>query len=256
MLLVQGWSCPSRIQRNMTEKRLRDVATFGTSPDQIAPHLRPIRAAIADSAIWIEKHHPRNDRRVVLCNLLVAPLPYVDLYAQNPSGPLPLHAFCTRTVFELNVRVRHVLLSPDNLKKWVAETAQDRTELLEAIIGIAEANDPRTEIVRTELNRIASLKLKHHLPEVRKSDTQVATLAREVGLERERKSLFKIFSKLVHPTAYLVNSGNVMTDPQMGDLLLVHFQIYTRDLLKRISDEMGVPPEVISSHNLRRHQDS
>ena len=115
---------------------------------------------------------------------------------------------------------------------------------MEAIIGIAEASDPRTEIARTELRRIESLKLKHELPDVPKGGTPVATLARVVKLEQEYKSLFKIFSKLVHPTAYLVNSGNVITDSQMRDVLFAHFQLYLLDLLGRVSDEMGVPPEV------------
>ncbi len=228
----------------MGEKRLRDLVTFGTSPDQIPSRLRAIRAAIAEAANWIEEHHPRDERRVLLCNLLRAPLSYIDLYALNLSGQLPVLAFCTRSVFELDVRVRHVLLCPNNLEKWLSEAAQDHAELLEATIGIAEPGDPRTAILRTELDRIASIKLRHKLPELRKTDTQAATLAREVGMEREHKSLFKIFSKLVHPTSYLVNSGNAMTDAQMRDVLLVHFQLYILDLLKRVSDEMGVPPEV------------
>jgi len=92
----------------------------------------------------------------------------------------------------------------------MAETVDDHVELLRATIGIGEPGDPRVQILRSELDRLESLKLKHKLPDLRRGDTQIATLAREVGLEREHKSLFKIFSKLVHPTAYLVNSGNVV----------------------------------------------
>src|ERR1035441_4078334 len=98
----------------MSEKRLRDMFTFGTPLDEIAPRLQAVSAAIANAAQWIDDHTPRDERRVLLCNLLRAPLSYIDLYALNSSGQLPVLAFCTRTVFELNVRVRHVLLSPDN----------------------------------------------------------------------------------------------------------------------------------------------
>jgi len=74
----------------MSEKRLRDMVTFGTPPDEIAPLLRAVSAAIADAAQWIDEHHPRDERRVLLCNLLRAPLSYIDLYAQNSSGQLPV----------------------------------------------------------------------------------------------------------------------------------------------------------------------
>lgn len=242
----------------MREKRLRDVVRFGMSPDDIAAQLLSIGAAITGSTQWIKEHRPRDERNLVLFNLLIAPVPYIGLYAQNLSGPLALLAFCTRTVFELNVRTRHVLLSPANLKQWMAEAADDHVELLKAIIGIAEPDDPRAGSLRHDLQRIEGLKVKHKLPELRKADTQIAALAREINLEQEHKSLFKIFSKLVHPTAYLVNSANVMEDAQMRNVLLVHFQIYALDLFKRITDEIGVPSEVTSGslgkHTSKSHE--
>jgi hypothetical protein len=228
----------------MDEQRLRDVVKFGMSPDEIAGQLRAISAAISASAEWIKKNRPRDERNLILFKLLVAPLPYIDLYAQNPSGALSVLAFCTRAAFELDVRLRHVLRSDDNLRKWMAEVADDYVDLLQAIVGIGEPGDPRVQVLRSELDRTESLKLKHKLPTLRRGDTQIATLAREVGLEREYKSLFKIFSKLVHPTAYLVNSENVMGDAQMRDVLLIHLQLYVLDHLKRATDEMGVPAEL------------
>ena len=70
---------------------------------------------IADSAQWIVEHPTRVDvwtedeRGLALFNLLVALSPYIDFFARNPSGPLPLLAFCTRSAFELDVRLRHVV---------------------------------------------------------------------------------------------------------------------------------------------------
>ena len=124
----------------------------------------------------------------------------------------------------------------------MAEAADDRVELLDAILVFAEPGDPRADISRSEQERIKGLKLKYELPRLPRSSTQIAALAREVGIEQDYKCLFKILNKLVHPTAYFVNySVGVMDDDQMRDVLLTRFQLYALDLIKRATDELGVP---------------
>lgn len=150
------------------------------------------------------------------------------------------------------MRLRHVLRSDGNLQQWMAEAADDHVEMLQAIIGIGEPGDPRAQVLRDELNRIQGLKVKHKLPVLRRNDTHIKTLAGKVDLGREHKSLFKIFSKLVHPTAYLVNSGKIMEDAEMRDELCIHFQLYILDLLKRATDEIGVPPELTACRPPKR----
>lgn len=163
---------------------------------------------------------------------------------RNVAGPVALLAFCTRSLFELDVRLRHILISSENLNKWIAETASDRVDLLNAVIDMGEPDDPRVQILRGELERIGVLKAKYGLPHLRPVNKQVGTLAHEVGLESEYRSLFKIFSKFVHPTAYLVNSGNPTEEQQVRDVLTIHLQRYALDLLKRAADEMGIPEEI------------
>ncbi len=227
----------------MAEKRLHDLIVLAKSLDEVSAHLTAIGTAIANCTQWAKEHHPRDERNVALWNLLVAPSECTDLYARNITGSLPLLAFCTRTVFELNLRMRHVLLSEANLKTWIAEAAKDRLELLEGIIALGEPDDSRVQMLRAEQKRIEGLMVKHQLRQAK--PLAVATLAQEVGLEEERKSLFKLFSKLVHPSSYLVNSGNVMSDAQMRDVLTLHFQLYVLDLLKRGADAFGVPSELV-----------
>jgi hypothetical protein len=87
----------------MGEQRLRDIVKFGMSPDEIAGQLRAIGTAISALAEWIKKNRPRDERNLILFNLLAAPLPYINC-AQNPSGALPALVFCTRATFELNAQ--------------------------------------------------------------------------------------------------------------------------------------------------------
>jgi hypothetical protein len=227
----------------MSEERIRDLVVLAKSIDVVSAHLTTISTAITNSAQWVKEHLARDERNLALLNILVAPSDCIDLCTRNLSGSLALQAFCTRTVFELDLRLRHVLLSEANLKTWIAEAAKDRLELLEGMIALGETGDSKVQVLRGEQKRIEAIIAKHQLRQAR--PLAVATLAQEVGLEEERKSLFKLFSKLVHPSSYLVNSGNIMSDTQMRHVLLLHFQLYLLDLVKRVTDELGVPPELI-----------
>jgi hypothetical protein len=56
--------------------------------------------------------------------------------------------------------------------------------------------------------------------------------------------MFKLLSKIVHPTAYIVNSGQVIGDAELRDLLLIHFQRYVLDSLMRVKNIIGIPEEL------------
>jgi hypothetical protein len=229
---------------DMAENRPANVVELPA--EEVRVRLRAIGSAIDAAAQWIRTNRERDERNLVVFNLLTAPLAYVFLYVQNLDGPISVLALCTRSLFELNVRVRHVLRSAANMKQWIAEAGEDRLELTKALMGLAEPGDPRMALFEDELRRIEHLKAKHQLPALRKKDTRLEALVRETGQEQEYRALFKLFSKLVHPTSYLINHGTVMDDHQTRTVLLTRFQLYALDLLKRIADEMGVPDELIA----------
>jgi hypothetical protein len=182
-------------------KHLRDFVKFEASSEEIANQLSLIAKTVGNMAMWMRNNCARNEEHLVIHNLLTALHPYVDTYRANTSGPIPLIALCTRSAYELNVRVRLVLESPNNIKIWMSEAVEDRIDLLNAIIELSDAENAATATLRTEVLRCKELKREHDLPNLRGGDKQLKTLAREVGLEQEHKALFKLFSKLVHPTS-------------------------------------------------------
>jgi len=228
----------------MHERRLLDIVKWDSSGDNITAQLRAIADAIETSGPWIHNRLPGDERNLILFNLLFAPLPYINLVAQNPFAPLPVLGFCAGGVFELDVRARHVLRSEANLRRWMAETADDGIDIVKALMGLAEPNDPRLLVLEGELQRIEELKIKHRLPKLKKAEIRIASLAGEVGLGPEYKSLFKIFSKLVHPTSYVVNGGRLLQEDDLRNVLLICLQLYALDPLTRITDEMGVPVDL------------
>ncbi len=224
-------------------ERVRDFVKFEASSEEIANRLSLLAKAVDSMATWIRNNCVRDEEHLVIHNLLTALHPYIDIYQANTSGPISLIALCTRSTYELNVRVRLVLKSPNNIRTWMSEAADDRIDLLKAIIELSDTENPAAATLRDEVLRCEELKRKHNLPNIRKADTQPIALAREVGLEEEHKALFKLFSKLVHPTSYLVNSGNVLDDTRLRNVLLIHFQLYVIDTLKRVADKSNYPLE-------------
>jgi hypothetical protein len=67
-----------------------------------------------------------------------------------------------------------VLKAAHNWKEWVAESADDYIEIYEAFIGLAKSNDPRTNHLRSDVERLKSIKIQHGLPDVRKADRRLA----------------------------------------------------------------------------------
>lgn len=60
----------------------------------------------------------------------------------------------------------------------------------------------------------------------------------------EYKALFKLFSKLVHPSSYLVNSYKDATSPEITSVLQIYLQLYVWDLFCRVCDALYVPENI------------
>lgn len=124
----------------------------------------------------------------------------------------------------------------------MAETVDDHIEICKALLGLAEPDDPRHELVKLEVAQMEQLKRKHNSPNLPRAT--ISRLADEVGVPGEYKSLFKLFSKLVHPSALLVNSEHLFKNDWVKDILLMRLQLYAIDLLGRACDELRVPSEI------------
>jgi hypothetical protein len=95
------------------------------------------------------------------------------------------------------------------------------------------------------VQRNKHLKDRHGYDSAKNKSKQVGDIATKLGLEREHKTLHKLFSKILHPTSYLVNSDHLMNDWQMSNTMFIHMQLYTLDTLRRVSDRLGAPDELL-----------
>ncbi len=229
----------------LPEAKLKDFITMGTWED-VRTNINEVYGKFDSCCTWIRENADRTERNLTLYNLLNGSLPYLDLARQNIYSHIQLLALCTRSVFEIDVRARYILLSDDNIEQWKSELVTDRIELMEGVLELRESSsDAEAQLLEVEIKRLTDVARRHKVNE-RVDILSSGKLAKQVGLGREHKSLFKLFSKLVHPSSYSINY-----DPKEvfgcvnRNILAEHLQLYAIDLLNHIKGELGIPNALI-----------
>jgi len=193
---------------------------------------------------WIDKNLHRTERSVLLVNILNSVCDYLEVTKLSINQHISVLALSTRSIYELNVRLR-TLANEDEQKKWASEAVTDKVQTLEGIIslGTESENIQQRSILEAEIARLKQLITKYNLPSV-KQPASTGNLAKTVDLESEHKGLFKLYSKLVHPSSYLVNDYSNSAAVENQKILQIHAQLYAHDSVSRICEELNIPFEV------------
>jgi hypothetical protein len=127
------------------------------------------------------------------------------------DADLPLLAWTTRNMFELETILVYVTASPENLASFLDDVILDEIQVRSAAIVLnLDRTDPTT--ARRQDEAIERLrKRKAEIGITRDSPFRTIDMARKISPEREREhqALNKLYSKIVHPTAYLLMGGRL-----------------------------------------------
>lgn len=165
---------------------------------------------------------------------MLASIPYLDLAALHREGFVQVLAFCARNLYEIHLQSRYIQKDDACLNQWLAEAATDKIDMLEGILGLDPNNATEQHaILRAEINRMEQLLIINNL--TKKKPYPIGSVAKDIGKEIEHKSLFKIFSKLLHPTSYLVNSSlEEVQNSETHNMLIIHIQLYAWDIVEGV----------------------
>lgn len=194
---------------------------------------------------WIDNNVARTDKRVILGNLLSSTSDYLELMESSLGSHISVLALCTRSIYEINIRIRSLIEHKDEMAKWQSEAVTDKVQVLEGILSLANnlENINEQNVLKNEIERIKKLIDKYGLPIVKKP-ISTGILANKVGQQTEHNALFKLYSKLIHPSSYLVNDYNNASSVENQKILQIHAQLYAHDTVSRVSEELRVPYEV------------
>lgn len=228
----------------MTERYLKEIVRHGSS-EEVERALLTIEKSIERVTDWIQNNKPRNERNLVFLNFLLAAIPYVNLAGVHRDGPAQVLALCARSLYELCLRARQIRISDQAFQQWRAEFANDHIELLEGYLELSpDTPSPARVVVETELARMRIVTTKHGIQP--RKPSRLDQIAKEVGDEREHRSLFKLFSKLLHPTSYLVNAkADKIQSDEVRNILIIHIQLYALSILEELRLELGVPKDIV-----------
>lgn len=198
---------------------------------------------------WYEKNRPRTEKSVALLNLLLSVADYLEVANDSFEKHISVLALAARNLYELMLRISSLTGRHNELENWMSEAITDSIQAIkcgleddgstekEAGLLVSAKNELGQEIKRLEL-----LRKKHGLPEV-KNSMPAGNLAGKVGMQWEHKSLFKLYSKLLHPSSMLVNNKDYCTE-LFFPIIEVYLQIHALQSYKMICDELELPEKV------------
>jgi len=232
-----------------TDKALKDHLRNGTESD-LKLALEKMQERFLEVSNWVIENKERNNENLALYNLLSSVIQYLRVLYISINENISILALSTRSLYELNLTIRSVLETSENFNSWCSEAITDKIQILEGVLGIQTISSmsKQREILETEIERLKSIRDRHNLPTI-KSPASAGQIAKEVGLSEEHKNLYKLFSKIVHPSSYLVNDYKNAASTEIKMILQIHAQIYALDSFSRICAHFNVPAELRDNVN-------
>jgi hypothetical protein len=144
-----------------------------------------------------------------------------ELRHGSVSNNLNLTAWASRNLLELTVFTRYVLKTGTNARRFGDDRLVDGCELIIALRDLERHYAPNapTPGLDDALKRLEDQKVAENVTATKHLDT--GALAKEVGMEQEFRSMNRVSSKLVHPTAWstLAENAGRNSYPEAKDLL-------------------------------------
>jgi hypothetical protein len=158
---------------------------------------------------------------------------YRQMRQAHVDNNYPLLAWACRNLLELTVFMKYILSSEANARRFGADRLIDGVEIFTALRELELHYDPSTPTVPLD-NAIAQMRAQMAAENVTESGhLAVGRLADQVGMAEEFRTVNRVSSKLVHPTAWSVLAVNaeVNSFPDAKDILFLSGVGYMAQML-------------------------
>ena len=163
---------------------------------------------------------------------------FTELRRGYVTDSLNLIARASRNLLELTVFTKYVLKSGANARRFGDDRLVDGCELIIALRDLERYYDSSapTPGLDDALRRMEDQKAAENVTATSHLETSV--LAREVGMEQEFRSMNRVSSKLVHPTAWstLAENAGRSSYPEAKDLLFATGIAYVSQIYIAVRD--------------------
>jgi hypothetical protein len=223
--------------------KIRERDFDWASMDDVRSTFEQLLRTSSGLCTWIKGNKPRNDDSLIPFNFMACGVTYLEITRNTIPAPIQVVALCTRSVYELYLLARKVLPDPQERRRWLDETASDNVAVMESWYELVGASSPLAGTLRGQIDAFKSgIKVKGG--DFLQKPSRIVDLAKEFGLEKEHKALFGLFSKLVHPSAFLINGWQHNKDQTLATSLILNLLDYADRLLQMIASHVGAPAEL------------
>jgi hypothetical protein len=160
-----------------------------------------------------------------------------DRLISHQDFPIEYNAISARNLFECFLLIAYIINEPTKAKEFLSQKAYDELEINEGFLSLRTANTSETNIklIRDRMDYIKELMKKHELTPSK--NWNVSFLAEQTNNKLEYKAFFKLYSKYVHPSSWIVNNrDNEYNNPVFRNIFLLQGQLYANRIIKLISD--------------------
>lgn len=154
--------------------------------------------------------------------------------------PIEYNAFSARNLFECYLLIAYVISDPSRAKEFLSQKAYDELQINEGFLSITNANTSEITIksIQDRMEYIKELMKENKLTPSK--SWNVIDLARKTNNETEYKAFFKLYSKYVHPSSWIVNSSNNEYDnPVFKNIFILEGQHYASCITKIVSEYLN-----------------
>ena len=217
------------------DRKIKEIVAH--MPDhQVSEHLEKLSNTVRALAREIGVRAVRSNASIAYTNLANRTATELGRLANFYPGCIEGTAWCARNIFEINLVLRHLNHGGENLARWMGQLAGDEKQIIQGFLTLSEASDlPAKKVLHDRLDVIDAITTKHNI--LASGPFNIKAIADQEQMSDEYAGLYKLFSKYVHPSSWLVNaSDDSVQSKEYMNIFVIYAQLHAGDSCSRLSE--------------------
>lgn len=207
--------------------------------DQMLSHLDTVKSYFKNAIEHIEKQ-PRSHKTIIHSNLCKLLIEKITMIQNGWEQSIDIVASSCRYFFETNLLLKYLELKDANYDAFVASAAFDEIEIYEGVLTLQTVADKTQErkILLEHIDFVKALLVKHKCEQYTKEHKLIKSmrgLAEATKCESEYDAFYKLFSKYLHPSSWIVNKADA-SSITFKNLFLIQAQLYAGEVIGTFND--------------------
>lgn len=163
-----------------------------------------------------------------------------DRLISHKDFPIEYNAISARNLFECYLMIAYIIKDPSKAKEFLSQKAYDELQINEGFLSITTANTSEIAVksIHDRMEFIKELMKKNNFTPSK--SWNVNDLAEKTNNQTEYKAFFKLYSKYVHPSSWIVNSRDgEYNNPVFKNIFILQGQHYASCITKLINEYLN-----------------